>query len=71
MNTWLISAVTNGEKTLPISPSSDNREMYEVSGILKESANMKQFKKTFRKINIGKFFTFSRVANPLLEITKI
>ena len=56
MNTWLISAVTNGEKTLPISPSSDNREMYEVSGILKESANMKQFKKTFRKINIGKFF---------------
>ena len=77
VNTWLISAVTNGEKTLPISPSSDNREMYEVSGILKESANMKQFKKTFRKINIGKIFTFSRVdlqtrvANPLLETTKI
>jgi len=53
VNTWLISAVTNGEKTLPISPSSDNREMYEVSGILKESANMKQFKKTFKKINIA------------------
>merc|ERR1719447_310113 len=52
VNTWLISAVTNGEKTLPISPSSDGREMYEVSGSLKETANMKLFKKTFRKINI-------------------
>ena len=58
VNTWLISAITNGEKTLPISPSSDNREMYEVSGILNESANMKQFKKAFRKINIGNSLLF-------------
>merc|ERR1711953_353078 len=54
VNAWLISAVVkNGEKTLPISPAVDFREMFEVSGKLINFEKEKEIKKALRKLSIN------------------
>ena len=37
---------------MPISPISDSREMYQISGTLSESVESKSFKKLFNKVKI-------------------
>lgn len=54
VNAWLISAVVkNGEKTLPISPAVDGREMFEVSGKLINFEKEREIKKALRKLSIN------------------
>ena len=45
--------MNNGETTLPISPSVDGREIFQVSGILKNNEREKELKKALRKLTIS------------------
>lgn len=52
VNSWLIEGVLTGEGHVPISPTVDTRETYQISGTLIPSSNIKSFKKQFNKVKI-------------------
>jgi len=54
VNSWLIKAVSGDSTTLPISPTTDDRKMLEVSGVWEgEKDELKQFRKQFNKLKVA------------------
>merc|ERR1719402_627897 len=53
VNSWLLEGVLSHNEThVPISPTIDGREMYEISGTINSDADVKAFKKLFNKVKI-------------------
>merc|ERR1712130_97820 len=53
VNAWLIEGVLSDEPHIPISPTVDAREMFEISGTLAPSVDAKKFRKFFNKVAIS------------------